>query len=78
MITDTQRRQIILRKIYRIPTEKLKEVDDFISKLEIEMNKKSHTLSFAGSWQDIDDSILNDFTDSLISNRQRNKRRTDE
>lgn len=77
MITDTQKRQQILRKIYRIPSEKLKELDDFVSSLEQE-NKKVKILSFAGAWQNIDDSVLNDLTENLINNRQKNRRRTDE
>jgi len=78
MITDTQKRQQILRKIYRIPSEKLKELDDFVSKLEKEIHKKTKNLSFAGAWQNIDDSVLKDLTENLISNRQKNKRRADE
>jgi hypothetical protein len=78
MITDTQRRNLILRKIYRIPTDKLKKLDDFVSKLEQGIIQKSKTLSFAGSWRDIDNALFNDLTNDLISNRQRNIRRIDE
>lgn len=78
MITDTQRRNQILRKINRIPTDKLKELDDFVSKLEQGIIQKSKTLSFAGAWSDIDDTVFNDLTHDLISNRQRNRRRIDE
>ncbi len=78
MITDTQQRQQILRKIYRIPNEKLKELEDFISKLEPENNRKDRILSFAGSWKNIDDIVFIELTENLISNRERNKRRTDE
>ena len=78
MITDTERRNQILRKINRIPTDKLKELDDFVSKLEQGIIQKSKTLSFAGAWSDIDDTVFNDLTHDLISNRQRNKRRIDE
>ena len=34
MITDSQRRNLILRRINRIPKDKLKELEDYISKLE--------------------------------------------
>jgi hypothetical protein len=78
MITDTQRRNQILRKINRIPTEKLKELDDFVSNLEQGIIQKSKTLSFAGAWSDIDETVFNDLTNDLISNRQRNRRRIDE
>jgi len=75
MITDTQKRQMILKKIYRMPSDKLKELDEFLSKLDKEISKKTKTLSFAGSWQNIDDSVFSDFTENLINNRQRNRRR---
>lgn len=78
MITDTQKRQQILRKIHRIPNDKLNELDDFISKFEQEIEKKTRVLSFAGAWQNVDDSVLNDFTENLIVKRQENKRRNNE
>lgn len=78
MITDRQIRNKILRKIRRIPSDKLKDLDDFISKLGEKSEDKSKVLSYAGSWRDIDDSTFQDFTDNLIRNRQRNKRRIDE
>ena len=78
MITDTQRRNQILRRISRIPKEKLKELDDYVSKLEQNINDNSKTLSFAGSWIDIDESLINDFTSNLISNRSKNRMRINE
>ena len=78
MITNTQKLQQILRRIYRIPSNKLKELDDFISKLEQTISKKTNTLSFAGAWKDLDDSVFNELTENLIKNRERNKRITGE
>ncbi len=78
MITDTQRRNQILRRISRIPKDRLKELDEYVSKLEQENNNKKRTLSFAGAWHNIDDSVLDDLTDNLIKNRQNNRRRIDE
>jgi hypothetical protein len=78
MITDTQRRMQILRKVNRIPVDKLKELDEFVSKLEEGIVTKSKALSFAGSWRDIDDTVFDELTNNLISNRQRNRRRIDE
>ena len=77
MITDTQRRNQILRRISRIPKDKLKELDDYVSKLEQNSHNKKRTLSFAGAWQDIDNSVLDDLTNNLINNRQKNRRRID-
>jgi len=78
MLTDTQRRNRILRRISRIPKDKLEELDEYLSQLEQEIGKKSRTLSYAGSWQDIDDATLDDLTTNLINNRQKNRRRIDE
>jgi hypothetical protein len=78
MITDTQRRNQILRRISRIPKEKLKDLDDYVSKLEQENNNKKRTLSFAGAWQDIDNSVFDDLTNNLIKNRSKNRQRIDE
>ncbi|MBN1185802.1 MAG: hypothetical protein JXB49_26205 [Bacteroidales bacterium] len=78
MITDKQKRQQILRKIYRIPSEKLNELDDFISMLENNTDNKSKISSYAGAWKNMDDSVMNDLTENLIKNRKKNKRRIDE
>jgi hypothetical protein len=78
MVTDTQIRNQILRKINRIPTDKLKELDDFVSKLDQGIIQQPKALSFAGAWSDIDDTVFNDLTNDLISNRQRNRRRIGE
>ena len=78
MITNTQIRNQILRKIQRIPDDKLKELEVFVSKLEETTNKKDKNLSFAGAWENIDDNLFNEFTDNLIDRRQRSKRRIDE
>jgi hypothetical protein len=78
MITDAQRRNQLLRRISRIPKDKLKELDEYVSKLEQDKSQKSRTLSFAGAWQDIDDSTIEELTKNLINNRQKNRRRIDE
>jgi len=75
MITDTQRRNQILRRISKIPDTKLKELDDYVSKLEKEIKKNSRTMTYAGAWQDIDESVFEDLTRNLISNRQKNRGR---
>jgi hypothetical protein len=62
MITDAQRRNQILRRISQIPKDRLKELDEYISNLEQEKNIKKKTLSFAGAWKDIDDSVFDDLT----------------
>lgn len=81
MLTNIQRRNLIIKRISRInriPEDKLKELEDYVSKLEQEVPPKHRTLSFAGAWQDLDKSVMDDFTENLIHNRQKNKRRIDE
>ncbi len=78
MISDTQRRNQILRRINKIPEEKLGELDDFVSKLEKDISKKTKTLSYAGIWKDIDESTFQSLTKDLIQNRQRNRNKIDE
>jgi len=78
MTTNTQIRNQIFRKIQRIPANRLKELEVFVSKLEETTNKKDKNLSFAGAWENIDEHLFNEFTDNLIDRRQRNKRRINE
>ena len=78
MTADTQIRQQILRKIRRIPSSKLNDLNEYLSKLEKTAEKTSNVLSYAGSWNNIDESAFSELTDNLISNRNRNSRRFDE
>ena len=78
MIADAQIRQQIFRKIRRIPSNQLNDLNDYLSKLEQTTEKSSKTLSFAGSWRNIDDSAFEELTNNLISNRSKNSRRIDE
>lgn len=78
MSIDTQIRSKLLRKIQRIPSNRLKEIDDFISLMESSTNKKDKNISFAGAWVNIDDSVFVNLTDNLIENREKNKRRINE
>ena len=78
MKADTQIRQQIFRKIRRIPLEKLNDLNDYLSKFEQTSGISSKTLSFAGSWDNIDESVFDELTENLISNRNKNTRRFDE
>ena len=78
MITNTQIRNQILKKIQRIPADRLKELEVFVSKLEETTNKKAINLSFSGAWENIDDDLFSELTDNLIDKRQRTKRRINE
>ena len=78
MISETQIRQQIFRKIRRIPSNKLNDLNDYLTKLEETTEKSSNVLSFAGSWINIDESAFDELTNNLISNRSKNSRRFDE
>jgi hypothetical protein len=78
MIADTQIRQQILRKIRRIPSNKLNDLNEYLSQLEQTTEKTSKILSYAGSWNNIDESTFDELTDNLILNRNKNSRRFDE
>ena len=77
MITDTQIRSQLIRRIQRIPSNKLNEINELVSKLERTSPAKDKNLSFAGAWENLDAETFNALTDNLIENRQRNKRRNE-
>ena len=58
-------------------TKKLKEIQKFLGELEKD-ETQSKVLSYAGAWSDIDDAVMEDLTDNLIANRQKNQRRFDQ
>ena len=64
--------------IKRVPSNKLTDLLDYITKLEKSIEKQSKILSFAGSWKNIDDSAFDELTKDLITNRSRNLRRHNE
>ena len=75
MITEKQRRNIIVKKLNLIPEEKLKEIEDFLSTVERSGRPNSQPLSYAGAWMDIDDSLFKDFTVNLYKRRESGRRR---
>ena len=78
MIADSQIRQQILRKIRRIPSNKLNDLNEYLSKLEQTTENASKILSYAGSWNNIDETAFDELTGNLIINRNKNSRRFDE
>lgn len=76
--TNAQRRNQILRKIQRVPSGKLKELEIFVSKLAKSNNKKEKILSYAGAWENMDENLFNELTDNIAGRRQQTKRRINE
>ncbi len=75
MITETQIRSLLIRRIQRIPSNKLNELSQLISELEVTSSNKEKNLSFAGAWANIDSETFNNLTENLIEKRQLCKRR---
>ena len=75
MMTATQIRSQLIRRIQRIPSNKLIELDEMVSRLEETPSNKDKNLSFAGAWENIDLETFDNLTVNLLENRQRNKRR---
>jgi hypothetical protein len=78
MTTDNQIRQQIFRKIRRIPSNKLNDLNEYLNRLDQSIDKSTKILSFAGSWNNIEEEAFVELTDKLISNRSKNIRRYDE
>jgi len=74
-MTDTQIRSQLIRRIQRIPSNKLNELNELVSKLEETTPAKDQNLSYAGAWEDLDSETFDNLTVNLIENRQRNKKR---
>jgi len=78
MTTETKIRKQILRRIERIPEEHLERIDNYLKKLETRSTKKDKILSYAGAWNELDESVFRELTSELILRRKENKRRSDE
>ncbi|PSR02648.1 MAG: hypothetical protein BRD50_07005 [Bacteroidetes bacterium SW_11_45_7] len=77
MKTENRIRSQIIRQLNKMSTKKLKEIQKFLGELEKD-ETQSKVLSYAGAWSDIDDAVMEDLTDNLIANRQKNQRRFDQ
>jgi len=52
--------------------------NQILRRINHNVGRNNKTLSFAGAWKDIDESVFDDFTEKLIRNRQKNRPRIDE
>jgi hypothetical protein len=69
MDVNSRLKNSLIRKIQRLSTDKLTEISNLLGKIEHQMKSKERTLSFAGSWKDLDSDLLLDFTTNLHDNR---------
>ena len=59
----------LIRKIQRLSTEKLTEVNDLLKTIENQLHSKDKTSKLAGIWKDLGDDIFVDLTERLHRNR---------
>jgi hypothetical protein len=66
-------RNNLVRKIQKLSTEKLTEVDGLLNKIESQLHSKEKTLSMAGHWSDLDSDFFTDLTTNLQNNRGKDR-----
>jgi hypothetical protein len=66
-------RNSLVRKLQQLPTEKLTEVNNFLSKIESQLKSKDKTLKLAGTWKDLDDNLFTEMTEKLHGNRTKDR-----
>lgn len=74
MISIKELKERLKRRIDNLSEDKLNDVSQFMESLEIG-NNKGKLLSFAGSWNDIDDETFNELTKNLEDRRKNNRTR---
>jgi hypothetical protein len=71
-VKDTLRNNL-MRKIERLPADKLTEIDNMLRKIESQFKSKEKTLQLAGAWKDLDDDLFIDLTEKLHDNRAKDR-----
>jgi phosphopantetheine adenylyltransferase len=69
MTADQRIKKQIIEKIDHIPSERLSDVLEFLAKIEEEEQHIKEILAFAGTWQDLDQEVVDDLTVNLHANR---------
>ena len=62
-------RNTLVRKLQQLPTDKLTEISNLLSKIENQLKSKDKTLKLAGTWKDLDDNFFHEMTEKLHDNR---------
>lgn len=74
MISIKELKERLKKRIDNLSEDKLNDVSQFLESLEIE-NKKGKLLSFAGTWNDLDDETFNELTKNSENRRKNNRTR---
>ncbi len=69
MNTKSKLKDKLVKRIHRLSTQKLTEVDSLLNKIEMQLKSKEVTLKLAGSWKDLDEEIFQELTENLHSKR---------
>lgn len=69
MITKEKLRQRLIARIKKLSEDKLDSVENYINKIENDINEKSEVLSFSGIFKDLDKDVINDLTIDLPKRR---------
>lgn len=62
-------RNNLVRKIQQLSTDKLTEISNLLSKIELDLKSKEKTLKLAGSWKELDDDVFIGLITKLHDNR---------
>lgn len=74
MISIKELKERLKRRIDNLAEDKLNDVSQYLESLEIG-NNKGKLLTFAGSWNDLDDETFNELTNQLEDRRKNNRTR---
>ena len=74
MLSIKELKERLKSRIDTLSEDKLNDVSQFLESLETGSNK-GNLLSFAGSWNDIDDETFNEFTKNLEDRRKNDRTR---
>lgn len=73
MNVDQRLRNSLVRKLQRLPTDKLSEVNELLGKIENQLRSKDKTLQLAGSWKDVEDDFFTEMVEKLHRNRSQDR-----
>jgi hypothetical protein len=74
MLKDKEIRKRIIKRLEKIPDERLNTVWQLVKEIETKNKKKAEILKYAGCWKDIDQEILNDLTFNLEKIRNQDRK----
>ena len=74
MISIKELKERLKRRIDSLAEDKLNDVSQYLESLEIG-NNQGKLLTFAGSWNDLDDETFNELTNQLEDRRKNNRTR---